>query len=271
AGQQPLLKVEIWVTDEWIPLSALDDKNYVEDVSISLGGAGMTPDPIGGSLTVTLSNEGSIFHPKHPDSGYEDYIKAGRKIKISIGATYDDTPYWWQRIIGYIGEPNFEMPSFKVNVSGADYMKFLEDLELREPIETQWRLEETFDSIASDGRGAIEYYEEDDAMDIPDEADNVANWDDTLCAFTSEIGATDNTGVTTLGSPIISGMTDISDFFVGGYVQVDAGFPAGTHKVLEIDAATDDTGDTTLGNPIITGMASTYDFSVGGYAQVDAG
>jgi len=233
-GQKPLLKVEIDVGGP-VNLCDLDGKNYVEDVTISLGGAGMTPDPIGGTLSVTLSNEGSIFHPLHPDSGYEDYIKVGRKISIFIGGTYAGVPYYWQRIVGYIDEPDFEALTFKVNISGADYMKFLEDLELRSP-DTLWRGEETFSTIASDGRGATEYYEEDDAMDIPDEADNVTNWTDILCAFTSEIGATDNTGDTTLGSPVITDMTVTSGFFIGGYVQVSAGFAAGTHKILEITA-----------------------------------
>jgi len=233
AGQRPLLKVEIDVGG-WVNLCTLDAKNYVESVSVSLGGAGMTPNPIGGTLTVSLSNEGSIFHPLHPDSGYEDYIEAGRQVKISIGAKYGVTDYYWQRIIGYIDEPDFETPSFKVNISGADYMKFLEDLELREPIETQWRLEETFNSIASDGRGATEYYNNADAMDIPDEVEAVPNWIDSLCTISPLEGATDNTGDTTLGSPIIATMGNTSDFFIGGYVRVSGGaFPAGTHEILD--------------------------------------
>jgi len=237
AGQIPLLKVEIDVGG-WVNLCTLDAKNYVESVSVSLGGAGMTPNPIGGSLTVTLANEGSIFHPLHPTSGYEDYIEAGRQVKISIGAKYGVTDYYWQRIIGYIDEPDFETPSFKVNISGGDYMKFLEDLELREPIETQWRLEETFNSIASDGRGTTEYYNNADAMDIPDEAGVVPNWIDSLCTISPLEGATDNTGDTTDESPIITGMTDTSGFFLGVHVQISAGFPAGNHKVLEKTATT---------------------------------
>ncbi|GAH57746.1 unnamed protein product, partial [marine sediment metagenome] len=42
------------------------------------------------------------------------------------------------------------------------------------------------------------------------------------------------TGDTTLGSPIIAGMTDTSNFYNGQYVRVSGGaFPAGTHKILE--------------------------------------
>jgi len=236
AGTMLFDEITIYELNAWVNLCALGGKNYVEDVSISLGGAGMTPNPVGGSLTVTLSNEDSIFHPLHPDSGYEEYIKAGRKIKISIGGTYADVPYYWQRIIGYIDEPDFSMPSFKVNISGADYMKFLEDVELRSP-DTLWRGEETFSTIASDGRGATEYYTNDDAMDIPDEANNVDNWftGGALCTLSSIEEHTDNTGDTTLGSPIIAGMTDTSGFFIGGYVRVSAGFAAVINKIIEID------------------------------------
>jgi len=232
-GQKPLLKVEIEVgADNWINLCAIGGKNYVEDVSISLGGAGMTPNPIGGTLGVTLSNEGSIFHPLHPTSGYEDYIKAGRKIKISVGAKYGVTDYYWQRIIGYIDEPDFEALTFKVNISGADYMKFLEDLELRSP-DALWRGSETFDSIADDGRGATEYYNEADAMDIDGEENDVVGWAAPVnCTWGSIIGGIDGAGDTTDGSPIIAGMADTSDFYVGGYVHVGAGFPAGFHKVI---------------------------------------
>jgi len=184
AGQRPLLKVEIEVgADNWINLSALDAKNYVEGVNISLGGAGMTPDPIGGTLSVTLSNEASIFHPLHPTSGYEDYIKAGRKVKISIGAKYGVTDYYWERIIGHIDEPDFETLSFKVNISGGDYMKFLEDAEFKtvdgagDP-DNYWGVKAEFNSYASDGLSGVELYDEEDAMDIDDDNPNVTPWDD---------------------------------------------------------------------------------------------
>lgn len=44
--------------------------------------------------------------------------------------------------------------------------------------------------------------------------------------------ATDNTGDTTLNSFIITGMADTSDFFIGDYVTVSAGFPAGIYKII---------------------------------------
>jgi len=187
AGQQPLLNFEVWVVDEWIPLTALDTKNYVESISISLGGAGMSPNPIGGTWNASLSNEDSIFHPKHPTSGYVNYLKTGMKVRIKVGAHYGVTDYYWQRLIGYIDEPRFEGAGQKVNVSGADYMKLLEDTEFRIP-DNYWGTFETFNSLSSEGLLGDEIYtEENDAMTYPaeGEADNVANWTHPDCDFDS--------------------------------------------------------------------------------------
>ena len=85
SGQEPLAKFEIYVGAAWVNLCALDGKNYLEDWSISLGGASMTPNPIGGTWSVTLSNEDSIFHPSHPTSAYAGYLVTGRKARLSIG------------------------------------------------------------------------------------------------------------------------------------------------------------------------------------------
>ncbi|MBA7496909.1 hypothetical protein ES702_07518 [subsurface metagenome] len=184
-GQEPLMKIEIYVDTAWVNLCDLDGKNYVEGVNISLGGAGMTPSPVGGTCDVALSNEDSIFHPQHPTSGYEDYLKTGRKIRASIGAKYNDTDYYWQRVIGYIDEPRFEALAQKVGISGADYMKLLEDTELRSP-DNYWGTSATFDSIASDGLVGSEIYAEGDAMEIGEgEADNVDNWVAVDCNFAS--------------------------------------------------------------------------------------
>jgi hypothetical protein len=183
-GQEPLAKFEIYVGTSWINLCDLDGKNYVQDWSISLGGASMSPAPIGGIWSVTLSNENSIFHPKHPTSAYKDYLKTGRKVRISIGAKYGGTPYYWQRVIGFMDEPKFSAPDYIVTISGADYMKLLEDTELKSP-DNYWGSSQTFDSIASDGLVGSEIYHEIDAMDIYDEANNVNNWTPTNCSFAS--------------------------------------------------------------------------------------
>jgi hypothetical protein len=50
--------------------------------------------------------------------------------------------------------------------------------------------------------------------------------------------ASDSTGSTTLNSPTITGMTDTSDFFIGEYVEVSAGFAAGPHMIKEKTAIT---------------------------------
>ncbi|GAH46262.1 unnamed protein product, partial [marine sediment metagenome] len=113
-------------------LASLKGKDHVEDFSISLGGASPTPNPIGGTWGAILLNENGIFHPQHPTSGYIDWIKTGRKVRISVGATYDGVDYYWQRIIGYMDEPKFSIPDYRVTISGQDYMKRLEDGEFQE-------------------------------------------------------------------------------------------------------------------------------------------
>jgi len=186
-GQEPLMKFEIEVgEDNWIELNALDGKNYVEGISISLGGASMTPNPIGGTVKAALSNEDGIFHPEHPSSGYEDYLKTGRKVRASIGAKYGDTDYYWQRVIGFIDEPRFEALNQKVSISGRDYMKLLEDTELRSP-DNYWGTYATFSSLPSDGILGSELYAEVDAMDINNEDPNVDDWPVTgACTFESQ-------------------------------------------------------------------------------------
>ena len=132
AGQIPLVKVEIYVAPAWVELNALDAKHYVESISVSLGGASMTPNPIGGKWSVRLANEGSIFHPDHPTSGYDGYCVSGREVKITLGGTYAGAPQEWQRIIGYMDEPKFSAPDYKVSINGQDYMKRLEDAKFQE-------------------------------------------------------------------------------------------------------------------------------------------
>jgi len=181
AGQQPLLKVEIYV-GSWINLCSLNGKNYVQGISISLGGYSMTPNPVGGTLTVTMANENSYFHPDHPTSPYKTYLKTGREVRISIGAKYGETIKYWERILGFIDEPRFG--GFTVDLSGADRMKLLEDMELKR-FDNYWGSSAIFDSFPSDGIMSGQLYTEQDAMDTENEANNVANWTPTSCTFVS--------------------------------------------------------------------------------------
>jgi len=184
AIQEPIAKFEIYVSAAWVNLCALGGRNYLEDWNISLGGAGMTPNPIGGTWSVTLTNENGIFHPSHPTSAYKDYFVTGRKARLSIGGKYGGSPYYWQRIIGYMDEPKFDVTGAKVTISGSDYMKMLEDVELRTP-NNYWGSSQIFSSISSEGITGAELYNEVDAMDINNEANNVTNWSGTYCQFTS--------------------------------------------------------------------------------------
>ena len=183
-GQQPLMTVEIYVAPAWVNLCNLDGKNYVKDVSVSLGGASMTPNPVGGSWSVDIANENGIFHPQHPTSAYNAYLQTERLTRISIGATYGGVDYYWQRIIGHMNIPEFNASDFSVRISGGDYMKRLEETEIRFP-DNYWGDSENFTSIASDGIIGAELYDETDAMTIfPDEVNDIpVAWVEENCIF----------------------------------------------------------------------------------------
>lgn len=186
AGQVPLMKLEIYVADAWVNLSALDAKNYVESAGISLGGASMTPNPVAGSWSAMLSDEDGLFHPQHPTSAYKDYLKSGRKARLWIGATYGEVDYYWQRLIGYLDEPRCSAPDYRVAISGGDYMKFLRDTEIRSP-DNYWGDSETYASHSSDGLVGSEIYDEGDAMTYPAEGEvnGIGGWVATNCTFAS--------------------------------------------------------------------------------------
>lgn len=127
-GQQP--KMRLWIdVAGWIPIHSLDDKNYLKDVSFSSGGAKMSPNPIAGQFSAIINNAGNIFHPDHPTSApYNTYFRAGRKVKIEIGGIYPSGEEIWQRIIGYMDEPEFSSDTFELTITGLDYMKVLTDM-----------------------------------------------------------------------------------------------------------------------------------------------
>jgi len=184
-GQQPIMKFEVYVGAVWANLCKLNAKNYVESIGISLGGAGMTPAPVGGSWNATLANENGIFHPDHPGA-YAGYCVTGRKVRMSIGARYGGVPYYWQRVIGWMDEPKFSAPDYKVDISGADYMKLLEDTEFEE-FNNYWGSSQAYNSIASDGTAGAELYVAVDAVDPADDGtapyNNLTDWNVTRCTF----------------------------------------------------------------------------------------
>lgn len=186
AGQIPKLKVEIWVGAAWINLCNLGGENYVQDISLSLGGASMTPQPVEGVWSVTIINSDGIFHPGNLGSAYRDYLKTERRVKISIGAMYGGVPVYWERIIGYMDVPVFNSPDMTVAISGGDYMKRLRETELRRP-NNYWGSSQAYDSIDSEGRVGAEMYVDVDAMNPADDGtapyNNVTNWAVTRCIF----------------------------------------------------------------------------------------
>lgn len=188
AGQEPLMKLEVYYSGAWRNICNLGDKNYLQNISLSFGGARMTPNPIAGTWNATINNVNSIFHPQHPTSAYKDYFRAGREIKITIGAHYAGVDYYWQRIIGYMDEPRFDVGKFSMQIKGLDYTKVLADTTFKKtalPPDNYWGALATFDSKSSEGTLGGELYDEFDAMEIEHEDDNVANWTPTNCAFNS--------------------------------------------------------------------------------------
>lgn len=197
-GQKPKIKLEIEIAaGVWINICNLWDpaagklKNYLKDISFSSGGARMTSDPIAGEFSAVINNKGNIFHPYHPNSGRQGYFRAGRKVRISLGGNYPASGPWaggdeyWQRIIGYMDEPEFSSDTFEVTIKGLDYMRVLADIKFDKevstygatPIDNYWGAIKTFNSITTEGAVGPELYLENDAMEIGGgEANSVVNW-----------------------------------------------------------------------------------------------
>ena len=142
----------------------------------------MTPNPVAGKWSAMLFDPNSIFYPQNQTSVLNDYIKTGVEARIFVGATYDDDPYYWKRITGYMDIPKFSLPDRKISISGGDYMKLLQDKEFKFP-DNYWGGSELFDSIDSEGLQGIELYVEGDAMDVVTDGANIGTWETHNCDF----------------------------------------------------------------------------------------
>ena len=177
-----------YVDDISIPMPAIvQGGNYLESGGISLGGASMTPNPVEGTWDATVFNENGIFHPQRPNSALKDYFVTERLSRVSVGATYAGTDYYWQRIIGYMDVPNYSIPDYRVAISGGDYMKRLHDTELKFPDNYFGADTDPYPSKSSDGKSGAEMYTPVDAMNPADDGsdpfDNVDGWGDISCTF----------------------------------------------------------------------------------------
>ena len=173
-GQRPpLLKFEIKYCCCWVDLTPYVIK---ESLSISTAGAEMTPAPVAGDWSISLFNKNGRFDPD--EDAYaprNEYLRVGRKVRISIGARYGGVDYYWRRIYGFMELPDFSIDKSEVYLNGFDNMQFLADTILRKP-DNYWGTIQTFSTVATVNTYGAEGYNEIDAMDINNEANNVANW-----------------------------------------------------------------------------------------------
>jgi len=174
--QEMLYKLEVWDGSAWLNLNSLDGKRYQKRISLKLGGAGASPNPVAGTWSAEVLNEDGIFHPFHPTSAFAGLFRVGRKVRISIGAKYAGLPFHWQRLIGYMDAPVFNHEAKTVSLKGIDFMKRLADTDLRSP-DNYWGGSATFSTVATTTGLGAEIYAEGDAMEIgAGETNNVAGW-----------------------------------------------------------------------------------------------
>jgi hypothetical protein len=201
AGAQKLLyKLEVYAWGTWYNLSSLGGENYLGDgpVRISFGGPGDSIEPVGGTWSAEIQNPNGMFHPANTSATYHTLLRMGRKVRISVGATYGGVDYYWQRLIGYMDTPEFHASTNTVMISGMDYMQSLVDMELRNP-NNFWGSTETLSSVASTATLDSELYLRNDSVATLTEADDMSGWvaDDPtrLTSSESEDGGSDYVAV----------------------------------------------------------------------------
>ena len=187
AQAPPLIKFEIYCCAGWKNLSDWAGENYVKSVSISLAGAKVSPEPIAGTWTATLTDEESIFHPDHPTSLLVGWLRAGRRVMISVGARYGGVDYYWRRIVGYMEDPKFSNDKRTITLQGFDYAQQLTNTKLKYP-DCFWDGTVMFSTVATTNTYGAEKYTAapGDAMELPpNEVNGVAAWVAVDCTFAS--------------------------------------------------------------------------------------
>lgn len=188
-NQTLVYKFEIYYGGDWVDICSLGGENYLKSVSVSPSGSGPTAAVIAGTWSAEVHNEDNLFHPLNLLSDYHDYFQIGRKVRISVGAVYDSTPVYWQRIVGYMDAPTYDHRSRTVSLAGCDDSKRLADFELRSP-DNYWGATETISSVATAETLGTELFTAMDATSEND-ADSVAAWtaaDSELIASVEESG-----------------------------------------------------------------------------------
>jgi len=188
----PLVKFEIYCCGGWKNLSNWAGENYVKDVSISLAGARVMPEPIAGRWSATLMDEEGIFHPDHPTSLLVEWLRAGRRVMISVGATYGGVAYYWRRIVGYMEDPKFSNDKRIITLQGFDYAQQLTNTKLKYP-DCFWDGTATFSTVATTNTyGAEKWSAFQDCLTLPpNEVNGVVGWiPDANCTFTNIVDVT---------------------------------------------------------------------------------
>jgi hypothetical protein len=183
--QAPLLKLEIYYGGAWVNLCSLGGVNYLKDISLSLGGATMTPAPVAGSWSATIHNANGAFLPANTSGAYKDYLVTGRKVRISTGGTYGGSDVYWVRMVGVMDSPEFSIFPPEVKLRGFDYAQYLADYKLRSP-NNYWGNSTTISTSGPTESLGAEIYAEADACEIgAGEANNVTNWSATTAVLSS--------------------------------------------------------------------------------------
>ena len=151
--------------------------NYLQYLSISLGGATMTPAPVAGTWTATIANPDGIFHPANAASAYCDYFTTGRRVRISLGGTYGGTDVYWVRLVGVMDSPRFTLtPSPEVQIQGFDYTQYLSNYRMRRP-NNYWGSVAQISTVGPVVTLGAEMYAGADAITIgAGEANTAASW-----------------------------------------------------------------------------------------------
>ena len=134
----------------WIPVEDLPDiaEDILSEMTISLGGAFVDPEPIAAEWSAKIFNKDALFFPSHPTSDLTSFFSMGRRVRLSIGIEVGGTDYWWYQITGPMNRPIFEENLLEINLTGQDYTQVLADTTLNAG-NNYWGTTKTISTVAA--------------------------------------------------------------------------------------------------------------------------